>query len=63
MFKCGGGILPFDKVIKSAFGDVLGGEVEHILIQVEEQWGDRKVIFDLQDRDIPDRSVIPYCAK
>ena len=46
-------------MIKSAFGDVLGGEVEHILIQVKEQWGDRKVIFDLQDRDIPDRSVIP----
>ena len=39
------------------FGDVLGGEVEHILIQIEEQWGDRKVFVDLQDRDMPDMSI------
>ena len=58
MFKCGGG-LPIDKVIITAFGDVLGGEVEHILIHlIEEQWGDRKVFVDLQDRDIPDRSIL-----
>ena len=31
--------LPIDKVIKTAFCDVLGGEVEHIsiLIQIEER--------------------------
>ena len=29
--------------------DVLGGEVEHIsvLIQIEQQWGERKVFVDL----------------
>ena len=33
--------LPIDKVIKTAFCDVLGGEVEHIsiLIQIEERYG------------------------
>ena len=38
------------KVVKTAFCDVLGGEVEHIsvLIQIEEQWGERKVLVDLQ---------------
>ena len=42
--------LPIDKVIQTAFCDVLGGEVEHIsvLIQIEEQWGERKVFVDLQ---------------
>ena len=42
--------LPIDKVIQTAFCDVLGGEVEHIsvLIQIEEQWGERKVLVDLQ---------------
>ena len=50
--------LPIDKVIKTctAFCDVLSGEVEHILIQIEEQWGDCKVFVDLQD--IPDRSIL-----
>ena len=37
-------------MIQTAFCDVLGGEVEHIsvLIQIEEQWGERKVFVDLQ---------------
>ena len=37
-------------MIQTAFCDVLGGEVEHIsvLIQIEEQWGERKVLVDLQ---------------
>ena len=35
--------LPIVKVIKK---DVLGGEVEHILIQIEELWGVRKVFVD-----------------
>ena len=48
--------LPIDKVIKT---DVLGGEVEHILIHlIEEQWGDRKVFVDLQDRDRPNMSIL-----
>ncbi|KAL5457266.1 hypothetical protein EMCRGX_G034513 [Ephydatia muelleri] len=52
--------LPIDKVIKTAFCNVLGSEVEHIsvLIQIEEQWGERKVFVDLQGRDIPDRSTL-----
>ena len=52
--------LPIDKVIKTAFCDALGGDVEHIsvLIQIEEQWGERKVFVDLQGRDIPDRSIL-----
>ena len=42
-FSCAEEGLPIDKVIKTAFCDVLGGEFEHIsvLIQIEEQWGDR----------------------
>ena len=47
--------LPIVKVIKK---DVLGGEVEHILIQIEELWGVRKVFVDFQDRDIPNRSIL-----
>ncbi|KAL5496439.1 hypothetical protein EMCRGX_G012722 [Ephydatia muelleri] len=52
--------LPIDKVIKTAFCDVLGDEVEHIsvLMQIEEQWGERKVFADLQGRCIPDRSIL-----
>ena len=39
-------------MIKTAFCNVLGGEVEHIsvLIQIAEQWGERKVFVDLQAR-------------
>ena len=33
--------LPIDKVIQTAFCDVLGGEVISVLIQIEEQWGYR----------------------
>ena len=40
--------LPIDKVIQTAFCDVLGGEVISVLIQIEEQWGERKVLVDLQ---------------
>ena len=36
------------KVIQKAFCDVLGGEVISVLIQIEEQWGERKVLVDLQ---------------
>ena len=45
-----------DKVIMTAFSDVLG-EVDKILIQIEEQWGDRKFFIDLQGKVIPDRSI------
>ena len=40
--------LPIDKVIQTAFCDVLGGEVISVLIQIEEQWGERKVLVDRQ---------------
>ena len=60
-----------EPAIRALYSDVLQSD-EKILIQVEEKWGDRQYFVDVQDRSIPENSVLQvlrlhqvrvYCAQ
>ena len=46
-----------ERAIRALYSDVIQSD-EKILIQVEEKWGDRQYFIDVQDRSIPENSVL-----